>query len=236
MAEEDILKVLQEKGAKIIRTQLKKKCWPSSAPNSTSGSFFVGVQQPKNQNNELIEESRILKVVQNHENVLSYLTSLLLDTKRIVYMDMWNCTLECYLRSNKIEPEKFLVYNPNLLNANNQASNYQKRVKINLLKQIALGLNHLHSSDIIHCNIKSSNIFLSTTMQNKIVAKLGGLEFCKPRGADDLQQRGNDSYTASELFEENGAHKRDKKSDIFALGILFFYILTEQHPFDKNPQ
>ena len=96
--------------------------------------------------------------------------------------------------------------------------------------QICLALQYLHKKKIIHRNIKSSNIFL---MKSGIV-KLGGFKISKPLKkvvikADKMEQR---LYYLSPEILSNKPY--NVKSDIWALGILLYELLTFKMPFNDQ--
>ena len=96
--------------------------------------------------------------------------------------------------------------------------------------QICLALQYLHKKKIVYGNIKSSNIFL---MKSGIV-KLGDFEISKPLKkvvikANKMEQR---LYYLSPEILLNKPY--DAKSDIWALGILLYELLTFKMPFNAQ--
>ena len=113
-------------------------------------------------------------------------------------------------------------------------------VLLNLLKQTAKGIQHLHNNEIIHRDIKASNILLFESSQNKIIAKLGGLQYIVVRF--NLKAACNSPIacenTARECYDtETSRAVWNISTDIFALGIVFYYSLTQKcHPFAPKPK
>jgi len=96
--------------------------------------------------------------------------------------------------------------------------------------QICLALQHLHKKKIIHRNLRSSNIFL---MKNGLV-KLGGFseaKVLKSSTAKVIKRVRNDFYLSPEILFNK---PYDIKSDIWALGVLLYELLTFKMPFDPK--
>ena len=92
--------------------------------------------------------------------------------------------------------------------------------------QLVKGLKSLHDMDILHRDIKCSNIFLFSDG----VAKLGDLNVCKILSNDILghTQAGTPAYAAPEVWMEK---PYGLKSDIWSLGCVLYEMVTLHVPF-----
>src|SRR5579864_2164986 len=96
-----------------------------------------------------------------------------------------------------------------------------------IMQQLCSAVQYAHERDVIHGNIKLSNVFVGTDGRMLLA------DFGIVRGYDDSQQSmtrvgwGSAEYTAPE--QSLGVLRRS--SDIYALGALLFRILTGQPPF-----
>ena len=92
--------------------------------------------------------------------------------------------------------------------------------------QIVKGLKALHDLEILHRDIKSSNIFLFSDG----TAKLGDLNVCKILSNNVLgrTQAGTPSYAAPEVWLEK---PYGLKSDIWSLGCVLYEVISLHCPF-----
>src|SRR5947207_5920217 len=100
-----------------------------------------------------------------------------------------------------------------------------------LLQQIAGGLQYAHDHGVIHRDIKPSNILL----RDDLYAYLADFGLAKPiEGAGKVTQTGvllgTPEYMAPELADSPAS----KSSDIYALGILLYQMVTGQTPFTAD--
>ncbi len=104
---------------------------------------------------------------------------------------------------------------------------------IEILTQVAEGLDYLHRHGYIHLDIKPENV-LSTIKDQKRVWKLGDFSLLKPRGFYGiLDVKGTVGYIAPEVFRG----EIHRSSDIYSLGCLLYYMLEGHHPFrGETPQ
>ena len=103
---------------------------------------------------------------------------------------------------------------------------FDDKARIELLEQIAKGLQFLHNNDLVHCDINPSSVLLLDTGQNKFIAKLKGIRYSRmPREPKLNGELSNNWCKAPECHPQAW----DKTTDVLALGILFYYWLTEKH-------
>ena len=98
-----------------------------------------------------------------------------------------------------------------------------------LFRKIVEGVWYLHKQDIVHRDLKLMNIVLFDLEKPKII------DFGFARKGINLNFEsgcGTASYMAPELLSSNNNNgKRAYKADIWALGVILFYLLTKKYPF-----
>ena len=101
-----------------------------------------------------------------------------------------------------------------------------------LLKGIAKQLKVFHKKSK-HGDIRASNIFLTTSENDDNQNMKGVLQL-------SIQQPVHPSLddNAARLYMAPECHEgiSNKTTDIFALGILFYYVLTGSHPFAQTQE
>jgi serine/threonine protein kinase len=105
------------------------------------------------------------------------------------------------------------------------------------LKQIAEGLEYLHSKNIIHSNIRPQNALISSPIwpNSDRKAKISDFAFEKELAQKSTSMifRTDDGWMAREILRSRTKTIiPTKEMDIFALGCLFYYVLNDgKHPF-----
>ncbi|MFN0079175.1 MAG: serine/threonine-protein kinase [Prosthecobacter sp.] len=101
-----------------------------------------------------------------------------------------------------------------------------------LVRQALAGLEAAHAAGIIHHDLKPENLMLTRLPAGGVQVKLldFGLATTVQEGGDHQNTlHGSVYFMAPEQFERAGV---DVRTDLYALGCVFYYALTRQHPFD----
>lgn len=115
--------------------------------------------------------------------------------------------------------------------------NYGENTVASILRGALRGLVHMHHNNILHRDIKASNIMLGDTSEDANV-KLADM------GAAIFTPCGNDTIIVDELVgtlwfmaPENLSHVYHSASDIWSIGVLAYQLLTGMMPFNdiENP-
>ncbi len=110
---------------------------------------------------------------------------------------------------------------------------------LEVLEQVAAGLDYAHRKGIIHGTLKPANILLGTD-QNLLVAGFGLVHMLQMRGIEQNDQPYSyllsiadtflyaSTYIAPEVVQ---GQPIDSRSDIYALGVMLFELLSGKPPF-----
>jgi len=119
----------------------------------------------------------------------------------------------------------------------NKRINLPLKYKIFLIRSICSGLGYVHSKGIVHGDLKCDNILLSDEKRVKIddhlfpIPKLA--DFGLGQLGDNRVVGGTPGFIAPEIFKGSGLNF---KTDIFALGMLMFEILSGLRPIPEDKQ
>jgi NIMA (never in mitosis gene a)-related kinase 1/4/5 len=94
--------------------------------------------------------------------------------------------------------------------------------------QACIGLEYLHSKQILHRDIKTLNIFLGNDDSVRI-GDMGVAKILNNQAAFAETQVGSPYYLSPELCEEK---PYNTKSDVWALGCVLYEMCTGKHPFN----
>ena len=125
--------------------------------------------------------------------------------------------------------------------------------KVEVLYQLAVGLDYIHKMKFIHRDIKPANILIWVNSKNgKVLMKWADFGLSKPvneRGTCSMSDvKGTFDWLAPELLkllDDGDANKGEREAeqrgtiqtDVFAEGLVFGYYLTEGlHPFGSPVQ
>nr|XP_046251151.1 receptor-interacting serine/threonine-protein kinase 3-like isoform X2 [Scatophagus argus] len=101
--------------------------------------------------------------------------------------------------------------------------------------QVALGMNFLHSKDLMHQDLKPSNVLLNDDFNAKI-ADFGlsrvstSVLNCSGEGAGEEQPGGSYKYMPPEAFE--ASYEPVRAFDRYSYGILLWSIVTGKEPYE----
>jgi len=98
-------------------------------------------------------------------------------------------------------------------------------------RQLCAGLAEAHRSGVIHRDLKSANIFLSQSANGAPRAVIMDFGLAGDHGLGALA--GTPRYMAPELWRGEGP---SKASDIYALGVVLYEIVTGSEPFADEPE
>ncbi|KJH50079.1 kinase domain protein [Dictyocaulus viviparus] len=106
---------------------------------------------------------------------------------------------------------------------------------LDIFKQITLGMNYLHSKNIIHRDLKTNNIFL---MDDMSTVKIGdfGLATVKTRwsgGQQSQQPTGSILWMAPEVIRMQDPSPYTTLSDVYSFGVVMYEVLSSSLPYSN---
>jgi tetratricopeptide (TPR) repeat protein/tRNA A-37 threonylcarbamoyl transferase component Bud32 len=109
---------------------------------------------------------------------------------------------------------------------------------LNLVTQVCQALEAVHSKGIIHRDIKPSNILLFEDLEGDLTPKLADFGIAQaPLLEQGSQLTAADSILGTVAYmapEQARGKKVDTRSDIYAIGVLLYEMLTGKLPIDGN--
>ena len=105
---------------------------------------------------------------------------------------------------------------------------------VNILLPIAEALSYAHGEGLVHRDIKPSNILITKTGQ-PILSDFGVAKVLESEETLDLTTTGMGVGTPEYMAPEQGEGRSiDHRADIYALGIVFFEMVTGRKPFTAD--
>lgn len=148
-----------------------------------------------------------------------------LDHKHIVsFYDFWTDTDGAYLVMDWIEGQDLYQY------CKRNSLSLPDIVRI--INQLASALNYIHEQNIVHRDVKPSNIVLDKD-KNAYLVDFGIAVDLKTQTTQDIPSfiLGSPAYLAPEQIAET---QITPQGDIYSLGIILYELLTNRRPFQAN--
>ena len=149
----------------------------------------------------------------NHQNIVKYYKSFTENNKIYIIMEYFdNGDLQSYIKALKFDQDK---------------KDKNKGEIWNIFYQCMQGLNYLHSTGVVHRDIKPQNIFMT---KNKIIkigdfgvsAKFKNIETLRKINSLRGTIAGTPSFMAPEILKNQ---PYDEKVDIYSMGCVFYEII-----------
>lgn len=168
---------------------------------------------------EAEREADLLKA-HSHTNIVKYIASFCDASKRMYYLVCEYCDggdLSGSIARRRVRREP-----------------WHEDDAMMILVQILLALRHVHQRRVVHRDVKSGNIFLTTHG----VVKLGDFGVSRRLAVGEehktelaLTQVGTPYYLSPEIFE---GKRYGRKSDVWSLGVVAYEVLALRMPFEAN--
>jgi serine/threonine protein kinase/tetratricopeptide (TPR) repeat protein len=107
---------------------------------------------------------------------------------------------------------------------------------LEVIQQTARGLAAAEVCGVVHRDIKPSNLMIESAASGDELVKIIDYGVAKVVASDSTAQTqagfiGTPAFASPEQFDEAGQQQIDARSDIYSLGVTFWYLLTGHTPF-----
>jgi len=107
-------------------------------------------------------------------------------------------------------------------------TDFKPELRLTIAREIAIAINYLHLSDIVHRDIKSHNVLLDENFRVKL-CDFGLARSTHSLNKGSMQFSGTPCYMAPEIFQKRAY---DEKIDVFAFGTLIWELFSRKVPFE----
>lgn len=188
------------------------------AKNNEDGKYYVIKQvdltrMSKKERQQSLNEARVLSSLR-HPNIINYVDSFLArksDHLCIVMEFADGGDLSSRIKKN-------------------YGVNFRESQILDWFIQLVLSLNYVHQRKILHRDVKTQNVFLTSDGQ----VKLGDFGIARTLSSTYDQAKtfvGTPYYLSPELILER---PYDHRSDVWAIGVVLYELLTLKHPFNAS--
>lgn len=172
-------------------------------------------------------ELQALLEIGTHPNIVSFLgTALTEELKSVIVLELAQGSLED------------IIYHKNYFSKGsfNDAEKYLNFLKTDCFVQIASGMEHIHSKNRIHFDLKPSNVLIFSDSPHKTTLKIADFATCYEK--TELAVFGPEitstaEYTAPELLSQR-EDSLSEKVDVFAFGMLLWECFHRDLPFGSK--
>jgi tetratricopeptide (TPR) repeat protein len=102
---------------------------------------------------------------------------------------------------------------------------------LNIARQLCAGLSEAHRSGIVHGDLKSSNIILCQSEDGSVRPVITDFGLARGENYPSGEVGGTPDYMAPEMWR---GQKASKATDVYALGVILYEIITGRLPFDSK--
>ncbi|GMI96264.1 hypothetical protein like AT1G64300 [Hibiscus trionum] len=169
-----------------------------------------------------------------HPNILQYLCGFYDEEKKevMLVLELGNKDLGCYLKENYGSKRRIL---------------FPLHVVVDLIFQIARGMEYLHSKKIYHGELNPTNIYIKARNNTEGYFNLKisgyGLSDVKPCSSPNASLRSYDPNSSicyapevmlelEQTFSGSSVLKYSEKADVYSFGMLCFELLAGKPPFE----
>jgi serine/threonine protein kinase len=97
---------------------------------------------------------------------------------------------------------------------------------LEIVEDVALGMNYLHAKSVLHCDLKSSNVLIGNDWKVKLCDF--GLSQIKSKKSQTRAKCGTPQWMAPEILR---GEKYDYYSDVYSFGVIIWEILSNEIPY-----
>ncbi|CAL8075993.1 unnamed protein product [Orchesella dallaii] len=160
----------------------------------------------------IIKETEHLICCDQHENVIRYFSTKVVQQHVLIALELCDMSLKDWVTNKEINISP-----------------------VEILRQTTVGLQWLHENRIVHRDIKPENILLITEIKKVKISDFGlSRRIMEERSSVSSVAAGTQGWIAPEILRDiQNAELNDQSklkftfaSDIFSLGCLYYYVLT----------